>query len=128
MSYVVGFNSPYKHITNTACVRAQPCNLQKRCSREVIKFTSCLSRVGGCDSQPTHASLSSRRRSEFTHNFVNYKKGALNSQLQVIKFTNCLLRVGGSDSQPQVIKFTSCLPRFGDSLRHPPPLKLIVMI
>jgi hypothetical protein len=29
MSYVVGFNSPYKHITNTACVRAQLCKLQK---------------------------------------------------------------------------------------------------
>ena len=28
--------------------------------------------------------------------FVNYKKGALDSQLQVIKLTSCLLMVGGS--------------------------------
>ena len=28
--------------------------------------------------------------------FVNYKKGALDLQLQVIKFTSCLPRVGGS--------------------------------
>jgi hypothetical protein len=40
--------------------------------------------------------------------FVNYKKGAL-------------------DSQPQVIKFTSCLPMVGDSLWLPPPLKLVAM-
>ena len=41
--------------------------------------------------------------------FVNYKKGAL-------------------DSQPQVIKFISCLPMVGGSGRLPPPLKLVVMI
>jgi len=44
--------------------------------------------------------------------FVNYKKGAF-------------------DSQPQVIKFTSCLPMDGDSLRVLrllPPLKLVAMI
>ena len=44
--------------------------------------------------------------------FVNYKKGAL-------------------DSQPQVIKFTSCLPMVGGSLRVLrllPPLKLVAMI
>ena len=44
--------------------------------------------------------------------FVNYKKGAL-------------------DSQPEVIKFTSCLHRIGGSLRVlrlPPPLKLVAMI
>jgi hypothetical protein len=28
--------------------------------------------------------------------FVNYKKGALDSQLQVIKFTSCLPMVSGS--------------------------------
>jgi hypothetical protein len=28
--------------------------------------------------------------------FVNYKKGALDSQLQVIKFISCLPMVGGS--------------------------------
>ena len=28
--------------------------------------------------------------------FVNYKKGALDSQPQVIKFTSCLPRIGGS--------------------------------
>jgi hypothetical protein len=44
--------------------------------------------------------------------FVNYKKGAL-------------------DSQPQVIKLTSCLPMVGGSLRVlrlPPPLNLVAMI
>jgi hypothetical protein len=48
----------------------------------------------------------------FAPGFVNYKKGAL-------------------DSQPQVIKFTSCLPMVGGSLRVLrllPPLKLVVMI
>jgi hypothetical protein len=43
-----------------------------------------------------------------TPGFVNYKKGAL-------------------DSQPQVIKFTSCLPMVGGSLRLLPPLKLIAI-
>ena len=55
----------------------------------------------------THTSLSPIRRG-FAPSFVNYKKGAL-------------------DSQPQVIKFTCCLPRVGGSLRVlrlPPPLKL----
>ena len=41
--------------------------------------------------------------------FVNYKKGAL-------------------DSQPQVIKFISCLRMVGGSVRLPPLLKLVVMI
>jgi hypothetical protein len=58
-----------------------------------------------------HTSLSPIRR-EFAPSFVNYKKGAL-------------------DSQPQVTRFTSCLPRVGGSLRvlrFPPPLKLVAMI
>ena len=59
----------------------------------------------------THTSLSPIRRG-FAPGFVNYKKGAL-------------------DSQPQVIKFTSCLPMVGGSLRVirlPPPLKLVAII
>ena len=51
-------------------------------------------------------------RRGFAPGFVNYKKGAL-------------------DSQPQVIKFTSCLPMVGGSLRVfrlLPPLKLIAML
>ena len=59
----------------------------------------------------THTSLSPIRRG-FAPGFVNYKKGAL-------------------DSQPQVIQFTSCLPMVGGSLRVPrlpPPLKLVAMI
>ena len=40
-------------------------------------------------------SLSPIRRG-FAPGFVNYKKGALDSQPQVIKFTNCLPMVGGS--------------------------------
>ena len=44
--------------------------------------------------------------------FVNYKKGALDSQLQVIKFTSCLPMVGGS---LQVLRLL-------------PPLKLVAMI
>ena len=58
-----------------------------------------------------HTSLSPIRRG-FAPGFVNYKKGAL-------------------DSQPQVIKFTSCLPMVGGSLRVlrlPPPLNLVAMI
>jgi hypothetical protein len=56
-------------------------------------------------------SLSPIRRG-FAPGFVNYKKGAL-------------------DSQPQLIKFTSCLPMVGGSLqvlRLLPPLKLVAMI
>jgi hypothetical protein len=56
----------------------------------------------------THTSLSPIRRG-FVLGFVNYKKGAF-------------------DSQSQVIKFTSCLPMVGGSLRVfrlPPPLKLV---
>ena len=59
----------------------------------------------------THTSLSPIRRG-FASGFVNYKKGAL-------------------DSQPQVIKFTSCLPMVCGSLRVLlilPPLKLVAMI
>jgi len=59
----------------------------------------------------TDTSLSSMRRG-FAFGFVNYKKGAL-------------------DSQPQVIKFTSCLPMVGGSLRVLwllPPLILVAMI
>ena len=41
--------------------------------------------------------------------FVNYKKGAL-------------------DSQPQVIQFTSCLSMVVGSLRFLPPLILVAMI
>jgi hypothetical protein len=51
-------------------------------------------------------------RRGFAPGFVNYKKGAL-------------------DSQPQVKKFTSCLPMVGGSLRVLrllPPLKLVAMI
>jgi hypothetical protein len=44
--------------------------------------------------------------------FVNYKKGALDSQPQVIKFTSCLLIVGGS------LRVLWLLP----------PLKLVAMI
>jgi len=59
----------------------------------------------------THTSLSPIRRG-FAPGFVNYKKGAL-------------------DSQPQVLKFTSYLPMVGGSLRVlrlPPSLKLVAMI
>ena len=59
----------------------------------------------------TQTSLSPIRRG-FAPGFVNYKKGAF-------------------DSQPQVIKFTSCLPMVGGFLRVlrlPPPLKLVAMI
>jgi hypothetical protein len=35
-------------------------------------------------------------RRKFAPSFINYKKGALDSQLQVIKITSCLSMVGGS--------------------------------
>jgi len=43
----------------------------------------------------TRTSLSPIRRG-FAPGFVNYKKGALDSQPQVIKFISCLPMVGGS--------------------------------
>ena len=42
----------------------------------------------------THTSLLPLRRG-FAPGFVNYKKGALDSQQHVIKFTSCLPMVGG---------------------------------
>ena len=48
-------------------------------------------------------------RHGFAPGFVNYKKGAL-------------------DSQPKVIKLTSSLPMVGGSLRVLPPLKLVATI
>jgi hypothetical protein len=45
----------------------------------------------------------------FAPGFVNYKKGAF-------------------DSQPQVIKLIGCMPMVGGSLRLLPPLKLVAMI
>ena len=52
MSQVVGLsNNSYKHITNTAWVRARLCRLQKKVHSDsqpqVIKFTSCLPIVDG---------------------------------------------------------------------------------
>jgi hypothetical protein len=74
----------------------------------------------------THTSLSPIRR-RFAPGFVNYKKGALDSQPQVIKFTSCLPMVGGSLRVFRLkIKFTNCLPMVGGSLRVfrlPPSLK-----
>jgi hypothetical protein len=43
----------------------------------------------------THTSLSPIRRG-FAPGFINYKKGALDSQPQVIKFASCLPMVDGS--------------------------------
>jgi hypothetical protein len=60
-------------------------------------------RIGSFD-LTTRTSLSPIRRG-FAPSFVNYKKGAL-------------------DSQSQVIKLTSCLPRVGGSLRLPPSLMI----
>ena len=59
----------------------------------------------------THISLSPIRRG-FAPGFVNYKKGALDSQPQVIKLTSCLSMVGGS---PRVLRLL-------------PPLKLVAMM
>jgi hypothetical protein len=58
----------------------------------------------------SYVNLSPIRRG-FAPGFVNYKKGAL-------------------DSQPQVITFTSCLPMVGGSLRVLwllPPFKLVLV-
>jgi len=59
----------------------------------------------------THTSLLPIWRG-FAPGFVNYKKGALDSQQQVIKFTSCLPMVNG----------------FLRVLRLLPPLKLVAMI
>jgi len=62
-------------------------------------LSSLRARVAQCvrwlDYPTTHTSLSPIRRG-FATGFVNYNKGALDSQLQVIKFTSCLPMVGGS--------------------------------
>jgi hypothetical protein len=60
----------------------------------------------------THISLSPIQRG-FAPSFVNYKKGALDSQLQVIKFTSYLLMMFGGSLRV---------------LRLLPPLKLVAMI
>ena len=70
-----------------------------------------LNELGSWIYLATHTSLSPTRRG-FAPAFVNYKKVALDSQLQVIKFTSCLSMVGGSLLV----------------LRLLPPLKLVVMI
>ena len=59
----------------------------------------------------THTSLSPIQRG-FAPGFVNYKKGAFDSQSQVKKFTSCLLMVDGS---LRVLRFL-------------PPLKLDAML
>jgi hypothetical protein len=53
--------------------------------------------INVCNLRVKHinTSLSTIRRG-FAPGFVNYKKGALDSQPQVIKFTSCLPMVGGS--------------------------------
>jgi hypothetical protein len=70
-----------------------------------------LQAVVGSNTLVQLTSLSPIRRG-FAPGFVNYKKGALDSQPHVIKFTSCLPMVGG----------------FNRVLRIPPPLKLVAMI
>jgi hypothetical protein len=94
--------------------------LQMSSSSNVVYLTMCInySWLGARVAQwgislalIAHTSLSPIRCG-FAPSFVNYKKGAL-------------------DSQPQVIQFTSCLPMVGGSfwvLRLLPPLKLVAMI
>ena len=54
-----------------------------------------LDELGKLDYLTTHTGPSPIRRG-FAPGFVNYKKGALDSQPQVIKLTSCLPMVGGS--------------------------------
>jgi hypothetical protein len=42
-------------------------------------------------------------RRGFAPGFVNYKKGALDSQPQVIKFTSCLPMVGGRHDRAEIL-------------------------
>ena len=53
-------------------------------------------RVFGVHTKSHSLLLLSPIRRGFAPGFVNYKKGALDSQPQVIKFTRCLFMVGGS--------------------------------
>ena len=84
--------------------------------RYILYCARCVSGIRYANNEKldyltTHTSLSPIRRG-FAPGFVNYKKGAL-------------------DSQPQVIKFTSCLPMVGGSLRVLlllPPINLVAMI
>jgi len=50
----------------------------------------------------THTSLSPIWRG-FAPGFVNYKKGALDSQLQVIKFTSCLPTKAGRHDIAEIL-------------------------
>ena len=62
----------------------------------------------------THTSLSPIRRG-FAPGFVNYKKGALDSEPQVIKFTSCLPMVGGF---PRVLRLPPQLKLAADFIRY----------
>ena len=62
-----------------------PCGTLIKCCKRV----RVAQWVRYLDYLTTHTSLSPRRRG-FAPCFVNYKKGALDSQLQVIKFIRCL--------------------------------------
>ena len=70
-----------------------------------------MSQVVGLPSN-SYKPITNIRHAGFASGFVNYKKGAQDSQLQVIKFVNCLPMVGGS---LRVLRFL-------------PPLKLVAMI
>ena len=83
----------------------------KACIFFVLEGPGWLNELGSWIYLTTHTSLSPIRHG-FTHGFVNYKKGALDSQTQMIKFTSYLPMVGGS------LRI----------LRLLPPLKLVVMI
>jgi hypothetical protein len=61
----------------------------------VVERPGWLNELGSWIYLTTHTSLSPIRR-VFAPGFVNYKKGALDSQPQVIKFTSCFPMVGGS--------------------------------
>ena len=114
LAFIYGKSSPYyfyRVITNQMKCN----NLLSYCHRNCLQFVKTQIITGARVAQwvrsldlTTHTSLSPIRCG-FASGFVNYKKGAL-------------------DSQPQVIKFTSCLPMVGGSLRLPPQLKLVAMI
>ena len=87
------------HLFNLGCFMCAP-------NVTTIQGPGWLNELGSWNYLSTHTSLSPIR-SGFAPGFVDYKKGAL-------------------DSQPQVTKLTSCLPMVGGSLRVlrlPPPLK-----
>ena len=82
-------------VTKVAYFHGKPSDTYEVCLRAYFHETEWLNELGSWIYLTTHTSLSPIWHG-FAPGFVNYKKGALDSQPQGIKFTSCLPVVGGS--------------------------------